>query len=72
MSVRAKFKVESVEHTADSANVKLSAVISGSEENKQFFRWTPSGGIQLSTVNKEAANRFEPGKEYYVDFTPAP
>lgn len=70
MSVRAKFKVDSVEHTADSATVKLTPVVSGSEENKTFYKWTPSGLIMLATINKEAAKQFEPGKEYYVDFTP--
>ena len=72
MSVRAKFRVDSVEHTAESvATVKMTPVINGSEENKRFYRWTPGGNILLATINKAAADQFEPGKEYYVDFTPA-
>lgn len=44
---------------------------SGSPENKQFYKWTPSGSIILSTINPNAAKEFAEGKEYYVDFTVA-
>jgi len=71
MSVRAKFQVDSVEHTVGGATVKMTPVINGSDENKQFYKWTPSGSITLATVNPEAAKQFEPGKQFYVDFTPA-
>lgn len=47
---------------------KFNAVMSGSEENDKFFAATPSGTIEVSTV---AADVFEPGKSYYIDFTPA-
>lgn len=72
MSVRAKFRVDSVTETADSATVEMTPVVSGSDENKEFYRWTPSGKIVLSTINKKAAIQFERGGECYVDFTPAP
>ena len=71
MSVRAKFKVEQVTRTVSWAEVKLQPVTSGSDENKQFYRWTPGGSIHLATINPEAAAQFEPGKEFYIDFTPA-
>jgi len=78
MSVRAKFRCETVETSPniqppDDALkvVKLRAVYSGSEENEKFFHLTPSGEISLATVNAAAAAQFEAGKEYYVDFTPA-
>jgi hypothetical protein len=51
--------------------VELKAVYDGSEENKQYFKWTPNGSIVLGILNPTAAAIFEPGKEYYVDFTPA-
>lgn len=51
--------------------ITMYAVVDGSEENKKFFAATPSGSINLGTINPEAAAQFEPGKEYYVDFTPA-
>lgn len=71
MNTRAKFKCDSIELTADGATVKLTPVVSGSEENKQFYRWTPAGGATLGVVSRDTAGQFEPGREYYVDFTPA-
>jgi hypothetical protein len=45
-------------------------------ENHEFWAATPTGSIELSTVNAEAGNYFELGQEYYIDFTkvgePAP
>lgn len=49
--------------------VKLNPVISGSDENKEFYKHSPSGSIELGTVNEAAAAQFEIGKEYYVDFS---
>lgn len=72
MSVRAKFRVVSVtqlEHGLKSA--RLNPVTSGSPENAEFYKWTPGGQIELSTINEKAAAMFVPGKEFYVDFTPA-
>lgn len=73
MSVRAKFAVQSREETTYGWGIKLAAVTGGgaSEENKKFFKATPNGNIELRTVNEEAAAQFTPGKEFYIDFTPA-
>lgn len=71
MQVRAKFKVESKSEDGSGFSVLLHPVIGGSEENESFYRYTPAGQIQLSTINAEAAAQFEVGREYYVDFTPA-
>lgn len=77
MSVRAKFKVGRISQvdgghsSAISTMINLYPVTSGSPENEKFYRYTPSGSIELSTVNAEAAKNFELGKEYYVDFTEA-
>lgn len=71
MSVRAKFKVESVLHSQNGHNVVLFPVTSGSDENKEFYKYTPGGKIELSTINVAAAEQFVPGKEVYVDFSPA-
>ncbi len=38
-------------------------------ENTKFWQATPSGGIELGCVNLAAAEAFELGKEYYIDFT---
>lgn len=50
-------------------------VSDGSEENKKFWKYTPSGDFKFSTVNAEAAKMFKFGHEYYVTFreaNPAP
>lgn len=78
MTVRAKFKVHSItqqEHWDKSKGplhtVKLQPVTSNSPENAEFYAATPSGQIELSTLNEAAGKQFELGKEYYIDFTPA-
>lgn len=38
----------------------------GSPENKAFFASTPAGSLTLNAVRDDL---FEPGKEYYLDFT---
>lgn len=40
-------------------------------ENTKFWQASPSGEIKLGCANLAAAEAFELGKEYYVDFTPA-
>jgi len=70
MSVRAKFKCVSVS-PENSGSIKLQPVYYGSKENEEFFNATPYGEISLNIVNKPAAEYFEIGKEYYVDFTAA-
>lgn len=76
MSVRAKFRVESkvVNEGGDEAGtgaVTLVAVTSGSKENDDFFRYTPSGRLQMGLVNVAALAQFEIGDEFYIDFTKA-
>ncbi len=72
MSVRAKFVVNEKKVEGDNASINMLPVYSGSEENKDFFRYTPAGAISLSIVNLKAADQFIVGKSYYVDFTEAP
>lgn len=70
MTVRAKFKVFSItEQDGGMKTVLLHPVSDGSPENKEFFKWTPSGQIQLGVMNPAASEPFTPGKEFYVDFT---
>lgn len=69
--VRAKFIVENVALREDGGTVYLRPVTSGSDENDQFYKYTPGGSIQLSTLNQDAVNSFVVGAEYYVDFTRA-
>ena len=56
-------------------SVKLTPVYGNGDpnhENTKFWNASPSGGIQLGCANLEAAEAFELGQEFYVDFTPAP
>lgn len=69
--VRAKFVCESKIIRADGETVKLSAVTHDSVENERYFKWTPFGQIEIGILNEDAAAQFEPGKEYFIDFTPA-
>lgn len=78
MSVRAKFKVESITRQkhwdktkGDIISIKLDPVVGGSSENAEFYAATPSGSINLSTLNEQAGNQFDLGAEYYIDFTKA-
>jgi len=67
--VRAKFKVNSVknyEHGA--AEVMMEPISSGSEENKHFWKYTPSGTLSMWIDNPDAVKQFVPGQEYYLDF----
>jgi hypothetical protein len=76
MSVRAKFRLNSYETCLagwtggkELRTLKFTPVIDGSPENKKFYSYTPSGSLELGTVNPEAWEKFELGKEYYLDFT---
>lgn len=77
MPVRAKMRCESLEISNNSSGepnggtVRLSPVVSGSEENKRFFQYTPGGVLILNTINKAAFDQFHLGEEYFVDITPA-
>jgi hypothetical protein len=52
--------------------VTLSPVYGGGDpnhENTKFWRASPSGSIELGCANLAAAEAFELGHEYYVDFS---
>ena len=55
-------------------NIKMNPVYGDGDpehENTKFFNATPGGNIELYCVNENAAEIFEVGQEYYVNFTPA-
>lgn len=80
MNVRAKFMCYSVRKTYTTKWVEGKAtlgylydyefhVVHGdTEENKKFFASTPSGTVNLMSIRDDL---FDPGKEYYLDFSPA-
>lgn len=70
-TVRAKFKCTERTNTEQGDRFILVPVMQGSYENEEFFKWTPFGKLEMGILNPEAANKFEVGKEYYIDFIPA-
>lgn len=72
MNIRAKMSCKKA--ASDSSDtqdsIRLEAVIDGSEENKQFSKWTPSASLDIVISNPDARGKFEVGKEYYVNITP--
>ena len=76
MAIRAKFRCNSVEFRGDptdpntTRNFTFQAVSdSSTPENERFTKYTPWGELKMAVDNP--AVRFEVGKFYYVDFTPA-
>ncbi|MBR9900420.1 MAG: hypothetical protein GYB19_10220 [Rhodospirillales bacterium] len=69
MSVRCKFKCDTKIETEHGYEVGFCPVTSGSAENESFFKWTPYGELKFGTLNKEASDQFEVGKEYYLDLS---
>lgn len=71
MTVRAKFRCTAKNQSESGYTLIFEPVTSGSAENDSFYKWTPWGKLEMGTVNPEAAEQFEPGKTYYLDFTSA-
>jgi hypothetical protein len=72
--IRAKFVCDEVVAKAGHGGAQLytakfKPVVSGSEENKEFFKYTPYGVIELGAYTIK--DQFIPGVEYYIDFTAA-
>lgn len=74
--VRAKFVVLSIKrydrNSGMNAEVEMRPVYSSDpkHENKAFWDATPSGQLTMA-IKSDAADYFEPGAEYYLDFTKA-
>lgn len=69
MSVRAKFRCMGSEGTTFFFQTVYSEEIQS--EDSRFTKATPWGELRMTVDNPNAAIQFEPGKSYYVDFTPA-
>lgn len=74
MSVRAKFRVNSITEYSYSRTIRLVAVYPDKDnpENKSFWDATPSGTMELNITNPEAFSQFKVEQDFYIDFTPAP
>lgn len=79
MVVRAKFKVQTIQDSADGEGqvhgrrVMLHPVYSDDpeHENRAFWQATPTGLIDMFISNPAAFEQFETGQEFYIDFTRA-
>jgi hypothetical protein len=79
MTVRAKFFVKSLNHMATPgsdpcAELTMAPVFGSYGDgtiNESWSKWTPSGELKMTITNPAAIAAFEPGKAYYLDFTPA-
>lgn len=72
MAVRAKFIVSEIARNTSGSRVTLRPVTSGSTENESFYKYTPSGLIDLTVTSDVVAGMFgNPGDAFYVDFTKA-
>lgn len=70
-ATRAKMKCTSKTGNAENGgSVRLEAVYDGSDENKSWAKYTPSGHVEMWINNPPAYDGFEVGKAYYIDFTP--
>lgn len=74
-TVRAKFRVNSKsEVEGGHRTVYMTAVYSAdpNHENRAFADATPSGNFNMTIKEAGPHGFFEVGREYYLDFTPAP
>lgn len=69
--MRAKFQCQSVTKSVGQESIKMTPVLSDSEANKSFSKYTPCGAVDLTITNPDAFGFYEPGRAYFVDFTPA-
>ena len=71
MAVRAKVSCEGIEGNSVTFRTVYEPDVEKDTENARFTKATPWGEIRLGIDNPAALEQFEPGKSYYVDFTPA-
>jgi len=73
MSVRAKLQLTSeTKHTWGGKTLRFDCRYDDSiPEDQRFQKATPSGSIELQIDNPAALEKFELGKSYYADFSPA-
>ena len=73
MSVRAKFRCTSITiFEGESREYSFSPVYGADgSANADWSKWTPNGSLQMTINNPACFDKFETGREYYLDFTPA-
>lgn len=71
MAVRTKVTCNGLDGHAVTFSTVYEPDAAKDTENARFTRATPWGEIKLGIDNPVALEQFQPGKSYYVDFTPA-
>ena len=71
MAVRAKVTCNGIEGNAVTFSTVYEPDAAKDAENARFTQATPWGEIKMGIDNPAALEQFQPGKSYYVDFTPA-
>lgn len=72
MEVKAKFRCTSVtNHDGGTETCSFVPVSGGSDENKQWSKYTPSGRLEMSITADGAQGQFKPGREYYLTIVEA-
>ncbi len=70
--IRAKMMCQAAaEDDFGNEQVTLYAVYDDGKANKSWSEATPAGNLDLTISNPAAKGKFEVGKEYYIDVTPA-
>lgn len=67
--IRAKFYIDEVADNACGKVIRASVVYAGSEENDKYFKATPSGSLELTTLKPEILETFKVGTQFYADLT---
>lgn len=74
--VRAKFKCTEIKHVATQSPNDVLAMLTfipvygDGKDNKEWSKYTPSGKLEMTVTNPSAIDKFEIGKDYYLDFKP--
>lgn len=76
-AMRAKMSITKIERHAASEVLSFSPVCAksypsdGSDENNTYAKFSPAGSLSLTVANPTLLGKFNPGEEYYLDFTKA-
>lgn len=76
-TMRAKLVISSVERLNGAEKLKFNAVCAksyppdGKDENNTYAKYSPSASLEIYVANPDLHGKFNPGQEFYVDFTPA-
>lgn len=68
--MRAKLRIQSVQATEYSEQLKFAAQYSNTPEDNSFSEATPTADATLQITNKALWGKFKPGQAFYVDFIP--